>query len=92
MALKKFSPVTPSLRQVVQTDRSALWKGKPVKTLTEGLSKSGGRNNKGRITTRHIGGGHARRIVLSISSVQSLMCRPRSSVSSTILIVPLTWP
>lgn len=61
MALKKYSPVTPSLRQVVQTDRSALWKGKPVKTLTEGLSKSGGRNNKGRITTRHIGGGHARR-------------------------------
>ncbi|MDD3182385.1 MAG: 50S ribosomal protein L2 [Alphaproteobacteria bacterium] len=61
MALKKYSPVTPSLRQVVQTDRSALWKGKPVKTLTEGLNKSGGRNNKGRITTRHIGGGHTRR-------------------------------
>jgi len=61
MALKKYSPVTPSLRQVVQTDRSGLWKGKPVKTLTEGLHKTGGRNNKGRITTRHIGGGHARR-------------------------------
>ncbi len=61
MALKKYSPVTPALRQVVQIDRSELWKGKPVKTLTEGLKKSGGRNNKGRITTRHIGGGHARR-------------------------------
>lgn len=61
MALKKYSPVTPSLRQVVQIDRSELWKGKPVKTLTEGLKKTGGRNNKGRITTRHIGGGHARR-------------------------------
>lgn len=61
MGLKKFSPVTPSLRQVVQTDRKELWKGKPVKVLTEGLNKSGGRNNKGRITTRHIGGGHARR-------------------------------
>lgn len=61
MALKKFSPVTPGLRQVVQTDRSELWKGKPFKTLTEGLKKTGGRNNKGRITTRHIGGGHARR-------------------------------
>ena len=61
MALKKYNPTTPSLRQVVQTDRSSLWKGKPVKTLTEGLHKSGGRNNTGRITTRHIGGGHARR-------------------------------
>lgn len=61
MALKKYSPVTPGLRQVVQVDRSELWKGKPVKSLTEGLKKTGGRNNKGRITTRHIGGGHARR-------------------------------
>lgn len=61
MALKKYSPVTPGLRQVVQTDRSELWKGKPVKQLTEGLKKTGGRNNTGRITTRHIGGGHARR-------------------------------
>ncbi len=61
MGLKKYSPVTPGLRQVVQTDRKELWKGKPVKPLTEGLKKTGGRNNKGRITTRHIGGGHARR-------------------------------
>lgn len=61
MALKKYNPITPGLRQVVQVDRSELWKGKPVKTLTEGLRKTGGRNNKGRITTRHIGGGHARR-------------------------------
>ncbi len=61
MALKTYSPVTPGLRQVVQVDRSELWKGKPVKSLTEGLKKTGGRNNKGRITTRHIGGGHARR-------------------------------
>src|ERR1700733_13293125 len=61
MALKKYSPVTPGLRQVVQIDRSELWKGKPVKALTEGLKKTGGRNNHGRITTRHIGGGHAKR-------------------------------
>jgi large subunit ribosomal protein L2 len=61
MGLKHYSPVTPGLRGVVQTDRKELWKGKPVKALTEGLNKSGGRNNKGRITTRHIGGGHARR-------------------------------
>ena len=61
MALKTYSPVTPGLRQLVKVDRSELWKGKPVKALTEGLGKTGGRNNHGRITTRHIGGGHARR-------------------------------
>jgi large subunit ribosomal protein L2 len=61
MALKSFKPVTPSLRQLVQVDRTGLWKGKPVKALTEGISKSGGRNNAGRITVRHRGGGHKRR-------------------------------
>lgn len=60
MALKSYKPVTPSLRQLVQVDRSELWKGKPVKALTEGLSKSGGRNNAGRITVWHRGGGHKR--------------------------------
>lgn len=58
MALKTYRPTTPSQRQLVNIDRSELWKGKPVKSLTEGLRKTGGRNNKGRITTRHIGGGH----------------------------------
>ena len=60
MALRHFKPVTPSLRQLVITDRSGLYKGKPVKGLTEGLTKSGGRNNLGRITARFIGGGHKR--------------------------------
>jgi large subunit ribosomal protein L2 len=60
MALKTFKPVTPSLRELVLVDRSALWKGKPVKKLTEGLSKSGGRNNVGHMTVRHRGGGHKR--------------------------------
>ncbi|MEM7302307.1 MAG: 50S ribosomal protein L2 [Pseudomonadota bacterium] len=60
MALKKFNPTTPGQRQLVIVDRSGLWKGKPVKTLTEGLTKSGGRNNVGRMTSRHIGGGHKR--------------------------------
>ena len=58
MALKTFKPVTPSLRQLVIVDRSALYKGKPVKTLTEGKHESGGRNNTGRITVRFRGGGH----------------------------------
>lgn len=61
MALKNFKPVTPSTRQLVLIDRSQLFKGRPVKELTEGLKKTGGRNHFGRITTRHIGGGHKRR-------------------------------
>ena len=60
MALKTYRPTSPGLRQLVQVDRSGLYKGAPVKALTEGLHKTGGRNNAGRITTRHIGGGHKR--------------------------------
>ncbi len=60
MALKKYKPNTPGQRGLVQVDRSALYKGKPEKTLSEGLTKKGGRNNKGRITARRIGGGHKR--------------------------------
>ncbi|MFT5440816.1 MAG: large subunit ribosomal protein L2 [Alphaproteobacteria bacterium] len=61
MALKNFRPTTPSQRALVLVDRSELYKGKPVKNLTEGLSSSGGRNNNGRITMRRRGGGHKRR-------------------------------
>jgi large subunit ribosomal protein L2 len=61
MALKNFNPITPGMRQLVLVDRSALYKGKPVKGLTEGLTKKGGRNNTGRITARRRGGGHKRR-------------------------------
>jgi large subunit ribosomal protein L2 len=60
MALKTFKPITPSLRQLVLVDRSELYKGKPVKKLTEGKSSSGGRNNNGRVTVRFRGGGHKR--------------------------------
>jgi large subunit ribosomal protein L2 len=58
MALKHFNPVTASLRGTVLIDRAELWKGKPVKGLTEGKNSSGGRNNHGRITSRFRGGGH----------------------------------
>jgi large subunit ribosomal protein L2 len=58
MALKTFKPVTPSQRQLVLVDRSALHKGKPVKALTKGKSSTGARNNNGRITVRFRGGGH----------------------------------
>ena len=61
MALKKYKPTSPGRRGLVLVDRSSLWKGRPVKELTEGLVKSGGRNNHGHITSRHRGGGHKRR-------------------------------
>jgi len=60
MALKSFKPITPGLRQLVIVDRSGLYKGKPEKSLTEGLSSKGGRNNTGRVTVRFRGGGHKR--------------------------------
>lgn len=58
MALKTFKPNSPGTRSLVITHRDGLWKGKPEKTLVEGKKRSGGRNNAGRITSRHIGGGH----------------------------------
>ena len=57
MALKTFNPTSPGRRQLVLVDRTGLHKGKPVKALTEGISSKGGRNNQGRITVRHQGGG-----------------------------------
>ena len=58
MALKTYNPTSAGQRHVVMVDRSHLWKGAPVKALTEGLTKSGGRSNTGRITSRRKGGGH----------------------------------
>jgi len=60
MALKHFNPTTNGTRGLVLVDRSELHKGKPVKTLTEGLRKTGGRNNAGRTTIWSRGGGHKR--------------------------------
>ena len=60
MALNTYNPTSPSRRALVQVDRSELYKGKPEKALTVGLSKKGGRNNAGRITMRRQGGGHKR--------------------------------
>ena len=61
MALKQYKPNTPGTRGLVLVDKSELYKGRPVKSLTEGLTKSGGRNNNGRITMRRKGGGHKRK-------------------------------
>ena len=60
MALKSYKPNTPGQRGLILVSRDSLWSGKPEKTLTVGLSKSGGRNNKGRVTARRRGGGHKR--------------------------------
>jgi large subunit ribosomal protein L2 len=61
MALKHYNPTSPARRGLILVDKSQLWKGKPVKALTEGKRKTGGRNNKGHVTSRGIGGGHKQR-------------------------------
>ena len=61
MGLKKFKPFTPGLRWKQISDFAEITKSEPEKSLLRPLKKKGGRNNKGRITTRHQGGGHKRR-------------------------------
>ena len=58
MALKSYNPTTPGQRGLILVDRSSLFKGRPIKALTEGLRTSGGRNNMGHATARGIAGGH----------------------------------
>lgn len=60
MALRKLKPTSPGQRFVVRVVREGLHRGDPYEPLLEPFSKSGGRNNQGRITTRHQGGGHKR--------------------------------
>ena len=57
MALKTYNPTSPSRRSLVLVDRSELHKGRPEKSLVEGLTSKGGRTNNGRITVRFRGGG-----------------------------------
>ncbi|RPG50541.1 MAG: 50S ribosomal protein L2 [Gammaproteobacteria bacterium TMED1] len=61
MPVVKTKPTSPGRRFVVKVVHPELYSGKPYKPLTEKKTKSGGRNNNGRITTRHIGGGHKQR-------------------------------
>lgn len=97
MALKTFKPITPSLRELVLVDRSDLWKGKPVKTLTEGLTKNGGRNNTGRQTAFGQGGGHKRRYRLvdfkrrkfdAIGTIERLEYDPNRSAFIALVTYP----
>lgn len=61
MALKHYNPTSPSRRGLILVDKSGLHKGAPIKALTEGKRKTGGRNNKGHVTSRGIAGGHKQR-------------------------------
>src|SRR6056297_3252758 len=61
MAIVKAKPTSPGRRGLVRVRHDHLWKGKPHQALTEAKSSTGGRNNNGRITTRHQGGGHKQR-------------------------------
>ena len=61
MAIKIFNPTTPSRRHMTVLDKSGLSKKGPEKSLTKGISSTGGRNNQGRITTRFRGAGNKRR-------------------------------
>jgi len=60
MGIKKYKPTTSSMRWTKLSDFAEITKKRPERSLTEPLKKTGGRNNRGRITTRHIGGGHKR--------------------------------
>lgn len=60
MALRKYNPTSAGMRHLVKVDRKDLFKGKPIKMLTEGLRKSGGRNNTGRLVIFTKRGGHKR--------------------------------
>ena len=61
MSLKSFKPYTKSTRTTILVDRKNIWKGPPIKSLTEGKNSTGGRNNLGRITSRSKGSGHKKR-------------------------------
>ena len=61
MAIRKYKPTTPGRRQSSVSMFEEITRSTPEKSLLRPISKTGGRNNHGRITTRHIGGGHKRR-------------------------------
>jgi large subunit ribosomal protein L2 len=96
MALKTYKPSTPGLRQLAIVDRRELHKGKPIKSLTEGKSEKGGRNNSGRITVRFRGGGHKQtyRIVdfkrrkLGVAKVERLEYDPNRTAFIALIKYP----
>ena len=75
MAIVKCKPTSPGRRHVVKVVNTELHKGKPYAPLLDTKSKSGGRNNNGRITVRHIGGGHKQHY--RIVEIGRASCRER---------------
>ena len=64
MATRKINPTSPGQRGMTRPDYAEITTSAPEKALVKSLTKSGGRNNTGRITTRHIGGGHKKDAVM----------------------------
>ena len=89
MAIKKYKPTTPGRRGMSSLSFEEITSTSPERSLLEPLSKKGGRNNTGRITTRHQGGGHKRQYRV-IDFVIKTTSRRRSRRSSTIRTVPPT--
>ena len=84
MPVRRFKPTSPGRRFMTVSDFAEVTKSKPEKALTEKLTKKGGRNNNGRITTRHQGGGHKRRYrVDRLQAHARTASRRRSPRSST---------
>jgi large subunit ribosomal protein L2 len=61
MSVRKIRPITPSQRHMIVDSYEDITAGKPEKSLTESIQRSGGRNNSGKMTMRYIGGGHKKR-------------------------------
>ena len=91
MAIRKYKPTTPGRRASSVSEFEEITRSTPEKSLLRPLTKTGGRNNYGRITTRHIGGGHKRRYRLIDSVVTTRTAsRQRSLTSSTTRTAPQT--
>ena len=90
MAIVKVKPTSPGRRAMVKVVNKNLHQGKPFAALLDSQSSTAGRNNNGRITTRHKGGGHKQHYRSSISVARRMASRQRSSVSSTTRTVART--
>ena len=88
MAIKKFSPTTPSRRYMTVVSREGITKETPEKSLTEPRPKSGGRNNTGRVTSRFIAGGHKQAYRIIDFKRDKFGIRRKSRPSNTIRTGP----
>ena len=84
MGIKRYTPYTPSRRNMTGLDFTEITKNAPEKSLTVSLKKNSGRNNQGKITVRHHGGGSRRNIESLISSATRITFLQPFFLSSTI--------